>query len=303
MTEKYKGTLTFANAGKICGNFIKIFDGILFVPEIYVESCGGYVMNEDVFISGIVTKGSIEMVIKNISHQLNAGDIMLLFPGDTIDCKFKSEDAKGSLFICSVNRTLDLVKDTYLYRYMFKLRNDQVITLPESNYHNIAEYTSLIRRKISSDEITPLSSQTLLHLVQASISELNEGLQALGYEHHIEKISSVEKLYKEFIMLLSTIPIHPREVEWYAGQLNITPKYLSKICRDKSNRCASEWIKEYCMLDIKCHLMDSSLSLKEIANKLGYSSLSFFGKNVKRWFGITPTELRNTLCDNKHIKY
>ncbi|MBD5266851.1 MAG: AraC family transcriptional regulator [Bacteroides sp.] len=96
-------------------------------------------------------------------------------------------------------------------------------------------------------------------------------------------------------------PIRPREVEWYARKLNISSKYLLKICRDNSNKSPSEWIRKYCMLDVKCHLLNSSISIKEVANKLGYSSSGFFGKTVKRWFGITPTELRESLRDKTTI--
>ena len=271
----------------------------MFVPDLCVGLCAGHVINDDVFMVGNVTRGSINITIKGVAHQLTAGDVVMLFPGDTIDCRLDPGDSEGGLFICSKDRAIDLVKDNSLYLYTLRLRTDQVIRLPEDNYNNLASYVSIIQKKLRGCQITSLSSQTLLYLVEAGISELFEGIQAMGYEQDTEKISRVEKLYREFITLLSTTPIRPREVEWYARQLKITPKYLSKICRDSSGRPASEWIREYAMLDIKCHLRNSSLSIKEVANGLGYSSLSFFGKTVKRWFGLTPSELRDALRNNK----
>ena len=88
---------------------------------------------------------------------------------------------------------------------------------------------------------------------------------------------------------------HRREVEWYADKLCISPKYLSDVCRKCSGRPASEWIKDYVMFDIRSQLKNSTKSIKEISNRLGFSSLTFFGKCIRRWFGQSPTELREHL--------
>ncbi|MDE6555622.1 MAG: helix-turn-helix domain-containing protein [Duncaniella sp.] len=84
-------------------------------------------------------------------------------------------------------------------------------------------------------------------------------------------------------------------MKWYADRLCISSKYLSKVCNICSGRSASDWIREYVMYDIRSHLKNSSLSIKEVANRLGFSSLTFFGKSVRRWFGVSPTELRALL--------
>ena len=217
-----------------------------------------------------------------------------------MDCNIETDNPKGGLFICSVNRAIELVKDNSLFLHSFRLRNEQVIKLPERNFEIVADYVEIITRKLLAERISPLVCQTVLHIVEAGIGEIFEGIHDMGYEEDSVGISKIERLYKDFITLLSTTPIRPREVDWYAGQLNISSKYLSKICRENSGRSASEWIREYAMLDIKCHLRNSSLSIKEVANRLGYSSLAFFGKTVKRWFGVTPSELRDKLREHKN---
>ena len=47
--------------------------------------------------------------------------------------------------------------------------------------------------------------------------------------------------FREFVRLLQQNP-HQREVQWFAKQLNITPKYLSEICKERSEKSAGEWI-------------------------------------------------------------
>lgn len=95
--------------------------------------------------------------------------------------------------------------------------------------------------------------------------------------------------------MLATTTVHYHHVEWYACRLNVSAKHLSQVCRKCSGRPASAWIKDYSMLDIKRHLADDKLSIKEVAYLLEYPNLSFFGKCVRRWFGMSPSDLRKSL--------
>lgn len=42
-----------------------------------------------------------------------------------------------------------------------------------------------------------------------------------------------------------------RSVGFYAGQLNLTPKYLTTIIRKTSGRTAVQWIDDYVVLEAK----------------------------------------------------
>lgn len=90
---------------------------------------------------------------------------------------------------------------------------------------------------------------------------------------------------------------HHWEITWYAEKLYVTPKYLSNICCKYSGYPASELIKDYLKADIRVHLKNSNLSIKEVAAYLGYPSATFFGKCVKRWFAMPPKQLRENLRD------
>lgn len=83
-----------------------------------------------------------------------------------------------------------------------------------------------------------------------------------------------------------------RPVDEYASELNITPKYLTMLCTRVSGRPASEWIAQYTKEDIRYCLFHTDLSVKEIAAKLGFPNISFFGSYVRRQFGMSPTQLR-----------
>ena len=78
----------------------------------------------------------------------------------------------------------------------------------------------------------------------------------------------------------------------YAGKLCVTPKYLSLLVKNVSNRTAGEWIDNYVVLEAKALLSSSTLSIQEISDRLNFTNQSFFGKYFKQHVGISPTEYR-----------
>jgi YesN/AraC family two-component response regulator len=88
-----------------------------------------------------------------------------------------------------------------------------------------------------------------------------------------------------------------REVRNYAEKLLVTPKYLSAVCKEKSGRTAMDWITESTVAHIKYYLLQTDLSVKEIAFKLDFPDVSFFCKYTKKHLGKTPLEYRQSILD------
>ena len=102
-------------------------------------------------------------------------------------------------------------------------------------------------------------------------------------------------LLQELLGKLSEIYQHEikhRTVDYYADRLHITPKYLTMLCTKYSGKSASEWITQYTKEDIRQALCHTTLSIKEVCARLGFSNVSFFGSYVRRNFGMSPSKLR-----------
>ena len=98
--------------------------------------------------------------------------------------------------------------------------------------------------------------------------------------------------FQRFLDLLHSVDVKHRPVEWYANELCISPKHLSVLCKKHSGKTANEWIREHVLEDIRYHLKQTDLSIKEISQQLGFPNTSFFGKYVKEHFGMTPMQVR-----------
>lgn len=63
-----------------------------------------------------------------------------------------------------------------------------------------------------------------------------------------------------------------------------------------------QWILKEKSKQIRHYLSTSDISFKEIVEKLGFDSAVHLNKFCKTWFGMSPTELRQTLLLQKEIK-
>ena len=97
--------------------------------------------------------------------------------------------------------------------------------------------------------------------------------------------------FREFTRLLQQYP-HKREVQWYAKQLDITPKYLSEICKERSGKSAGEWIADITVTELKHYLRNTTLPIREVARVMEFPNASFFCQYTKKHTGLTPNHFR-----------
>ena len=112
---------------------------------------------------------------------------------------------------------------------------------------------------------------------------------------HTKRTLQNGTLYERFLQLVQENCMKEREVQYYANRLNITPKHLNFICKKNTGIAASEWIHRHVRERLTILLQDKNLNITEIADKMEFSSKSFFTRYVKKIFGVTPTEYRNRL--------
>ena len=96
--------------------------------------------------------------------------------------------------------------------------------------------------------------------------------------------------FEDVIPLLSEKYHSHRNVEFYANELNITPKHFSKIVKTETNgTTATKYIAQYvCRNAEKILRSRPDLNIQEISDLLGFSEQSSFCRYFKRTTGISP---------------
>ena len=113
------------------------------------------------------------------------------------------------------------------------------------------------------------------------------------FEQITGRYTRKQELYHQFLSLLDAHCQEHRDVAFYAGKLCVTPRYLRVI----TNECSSfespkEIIDKRFILEIKVLLQSTDLDIQEIAERLHFPDLSYFGRFFKRHTGLSATEYR-----------
>ena len=85
-------------------------------------------------------------------------------------------------------------------------------------------------------------------------------------------------------------------MQFYANQMNLTPKYLSKVVRAATNGLSPvDWIEQYVIAQAK-RLIESraTQTLQETAYLLGFSEPTSFYRYFKRITGMTAKQYRDS---------
>ncbi|MDE6669007.1 MAG: helix-turn-helix domain-containing protein, partial [Muribaculaceae bacterium] len=98
---------------------------------------------------------------------------------------------------------------------------------------------------------------------------------------------------QQFLLLAQTHFRHERFLDFYAAQLGLTKKHMSRTVKEQTGYTAVEWIERFIILEAKVMLKSSTLTIQQIAEELHFPSQSLFGKYFKKNVGMTPKEYRN----------
>ena len=86
-----------------------------------------------------------------------------------------------------------------------------------------------------------------------------------------------------------------RSVQFYADELHIHPNHLNYLSKKHTGQSAKETINQHILTEAKYLLTSSSLSIKQIADKLGFENPAYFNVFFRRTLKIPPTQYRHTL--------
>ena len=99
-------------------------------------------------------------------------------------------------------------------------------------------------------------------------------------------------LLKSFQALIGEHYSNQHDVAAYAGQLNITPGHLTEVIKQQSGKTAITHIHERLIVEAKRRLLHTDLSVKQIADELGFEDAAYFNRFFKRLTDATPINYR-----------
>lgn len=242
----------------------------------------------------LILKGSVKGRIN--LHEIEIGKHSVLFTAPNVvkQMIYKSEDCKFAGFAFSSSFLAQIGIPQKRQDILELLSNVRIphIRLSKEECENIFGYFKNISRIYAQTESKTLSyTEELIHTNFLSVFyEL--GNIARRYKKINNKFSRKEDMVMQFGTLAVKHFKERKQLQYYADQVYVTPKYLTETVKEITGKTAGEILDELLMKEAKLLLRDSGKDIGEISNLLNFSDQSFFGKYFKRHAGVSPKQFR-----------
>lgn len=242
-------------------------------------------MKFDHAIITIYTKGEATVKVNLEEYKIKAPALLTLMPGQIAQSYDMSPDLEVYSMAFS-RRFIDIVNIPGWQQQYMSMYNNPHTPLSESSLHGMCAFYTMMHH-LASDTENPFRIQVLENLIRVFYYG---GIHYLSskYKSMPNKNSTIDR----FLELVHEHYRTERLIGFYAEQLCITPKYLSKLVKESTGLSAGDWIERHVILDARAMLHNSEMTIQQIATSLNFANQSFFGKYFKRATGISPKEYR-----------
>ena len=111
----------------------------------------------------------------------------------------------------------------------------------------------------------------------------------------VEYPKRARRYLSEFTNLIEQDYMHHHQLTFYATKIGISTAHLNAVCREFIQRSALDLIHARIMLEAKRNLVYTSLTIKTVAEMLGFADPAYFTRFFKRQAGLSPKEFRQQL--------
>ena len=235
----------------------------------------------------MIKNGWAEPVINMMERRFETGDLVFLGTNGILQYKDASSDVQGiglsisdELFSLAIGNRIPQAFDGHLRHFQLHLQ-------PEEQEYLDQLHLMLYRHLRQQDG----SSQVTLHLLSAFLWYVDH-LWSQHEQTHRQSQSREQRLFTDFIQLVSEFAPEHHTIDFYASHLCLTPRYMSTIVRQVSGKSAKQWIDAALVTRIKIELKHTDKSVANICDDFNFPNPSFLTKFFKRMTGMTPSQFR-----------
>ncbi|NLR93786.1 AraC family transcriptional regulator [Flammeovirga agarivorans] len=196
---------------------------------------------------------------------------------DQIHKFFKDNNLKGSLllftndFLVSYLEKAEVQKTMLLFNELLGVAKLQ---LQDQDFSKVFQIIHRIKEEYFdvNDEHSMHIIRSELHILITNLFRIKANSENIDFEKkHLRKFVIFQQLAEENITKTT-------KVQDYASMMNISSKTLNTITKSIVHKSAKEFIDEICTKQIKRLLINTELSIKEIAYQSGFEETTNFYK-------------------------
>lgn len=266
--------------------FVRSMRGVLEISEQIFAFGQPYRLTEGRVL--FMHAGCIRVRANLIELTLKPHQLIVASPGTILQIIEISKDCELEMFAFT-NGLMEGWQKEVLLQTFLQGRLYVQLDLPAKEEKRIAAFFDLLwdivhDKPFPRDMVRSLIS-ALFH--QINIYRMREISEESG------RLTRQEEVFNRFLSLVNKYAIHERSVVFYADRLYLTPRYLSTLIKQTSDRTVMDWVNEAVVQEAKLLLRHSDKLVYQIADELNFPNASFFCKYFRRLTGKTPHEYRH----------
>ena len=266
----------------------------VFHCKIGSESTNGdNIVFEKGFFFILCTNGTSSVSDVHCSYVFQRGDLLILTP--SLTCSFENMDKDFSMScLYIVPDYFDCLPDGEpMYHRLTNFLNLYrlpILHLDVSCFEYLLKTTSLFSDYL--DSFSLHRNGIVRHLCSFYLLLITDILYRndKNVPAHIRRPNEIFRNFKRLLVIYYR---KHHGISFYASRLNISTTYLSRIVKKITGRTVCFHISELICSDAKHFLDCTDMDIKEIANTLGFSDQSAFGKFFLKKTGLSPLKFRS----------
>ena len=257
-----------------------------------IQKIKGQSLLVDGVLFGFVVKGAAQIRVGSETLQLGVGDAFSCNPRDMLQKTMLSMDFDARTIFFSSQYAEETASQLNLGWTLLMMSSERkVIHLEDAELRQLELYIALLRAKLEDAE-SPHTLESIKFLMGSMVYLMFDVRDRRGKSLPKQTYSSAEHLFQRFAHTLSDTNLPLRNVNEYARELSITPKYFSAICKQMTGKTAGRLITEETIQRAQVMLRDNKLNIKQIASALNFKNQSYFGRYFRLYVGVSPQRFR-----------
>ena len=251
-----------------------------------------FTKHSDYVLHILCTKGNMSFTFQDVRYNIVPKDYVIL-PNPSLASDFSESDDFEAVIMCLSEPfvTSMSIRSSYGMIGHMSLLLNPIMKLSDHDYRICTEDLRRIKERLAEDKHL-FGEEMMGYLLLAHILDLYDIHAKSQAERNVSERNG--DLLRRFVELLYRKEyIKNRSLSHYASQLCITPHYLTEVCKKISGKPATYWIDRFTTQEIVRLLIQKETPLKEIADRMNFSSLSHFSRYVLKQIGMSPSEYRN----------
>jgi len=239
-----------------------------------------------------VLKGTLDVKLDNAKYVMSCGDVVFV-NSEVIHSAIPSKDCIYECIVMNLEMLFtkdeaskyfieSILNQEYLIEEFFSSDNTIIQTEIENLFFAMNNMSSGYKFKVIGSLYQLFGMIIDNHLYRSS-----------HYDNDSLKDKSIPKLKKALAFIRSNYdkPITLEEVAEHTG---MSPKYFCSFFKKMTLKTPMEYLKAYRIERASRKLLNTDMSVTDIAYSSGFNDLSYFIKTFKEVKGVTPQKFRNT---------